>query len=81
MTFRPLPFLLLAATLILSTLTWTACTQGTADPAPDDAVVAADASKEPVEPRVRGTVKPATADDAGCLTLRFRPCAGPKLHR
>jgi len=76
MTFRPLPFLLLAATLILSTLTWTACTQGTADPAPDDAVVAADASKEPVEPRVRGTVKPATADDARLPDVALPPLRG-----
>ncbi|PQJ33700.1 nitrite reductase, copper-containing [Salinibacter sp. 10B] len=76
MTFRPLPFLLLAATLILSTLTWTACTQGTADPVPDEAVAAAEASKEPVEPRVRGTVKPATADDARLPDVTLPPLRG-----
>jgi nitrite reductase (NO-forming) len=74
--FRPLTSLLLAATLILSALTWSACTQGTADPISDEAVVAADEAKEPVEPRVRGTVKPASADDARLPDVQLPPLRG-----
>jgi nitrite reductase (NO-forming) len=73
MTVRLLPSLLLAVTLIFASLTWSGCTQGTADPISDEAVVAADESKEPVEPRVRGTVKPATAEDARLPDVELPP--------
>lgn len=66
MTFRSLvPPLVLASLLVLG-LTWTACTQGTADPitTSSEAATNAPAPPESIEPRLRGTVRPASVDDA-----------------
>ncbi len=68
--------LLIALSLLLATLTWSACTQGTAEPLPADPAVAVDDSAEPIEPRIRGTIRPASADDATLSSVDLPPLTG-----
>jgi len=76
MSTRPLSSLLLALTLLFTTLTWSACTQGTAEPLSGELAVATEDAAEPVEPRIRGTVRPASAEDARLPAVELPPLRG-----
>ena len=77
MLTRPLSTVLLAFLLILGSMTWSACTQGSADPVSDSETVAAtDNAPEAIEPRVRGTVRPASAEDATLPDVDLPPLTG-----
>ena len=77
MLTRPLSTVLLAFLLILGSMTWSACTQGSADPVSDSETVAAtDNAPEAIEPRVRGTVRPASTEDATLPDVDLPPLTG-----
>ena len=77
MLTRPLSTVLLAFLLILGSMTWSACTQGSADPIPESETIAStDDAAETIEPRVRGTVRPASADDATLPDVDLPPLTG-----
>lgn len=78
MTLRSLLLPLTLASLLVLGLAWTACTQGTADPLPagTDGVATAVEPPEKIEPRVRGTVRPASAADARPSSIELPPLEG-----
>ena len=79
MTTRPLASLLLALTLILGTVTWSACTQGTAEPVPEttaESVAPTSDAVDSVAPRLRGTVQPASVEDATRPDVDLPPLKG-----
>lgn len=79
MTTRPFFAFLFILTLTLASLGWTACTQGTADPLPDassEMITAPTEAPEAIEPRIRGTVRPASAADATPPSVDLPPLKG-----
>lgn len=79
MTTRLLSSLLLAITLGIGTLAWSACTQGTANPVSEPAsesAVSESVAPDAVAPRLRGTVRPASTDDATKSSVDLPPLRG-----